>query len=349
MIKNVGTDADRFAPWSQQSLFLVWGPPSHGPRSQVFAQQLGIRDCYFLHCTKRRGLWAAPWKYTYQALHTLPLLFRRRPHVVFVQSPPSFAALFVYIYCALTRSCFVIDAHSDAFQRACWTWPRWLYTFLARQAVTTIVTNEHFQQQLQQRGAHGFILRDIPTTFPTGAPYPLEGKFNLAVVNTFAMDEPLPEILEAAKSCPDVHFYVTGSTKRASSGLLASAPENVHFTDYLPRDSYYGLLNSSQAVLCLTTRNHTMQRGACEALSLGKPIITSDWPLLRTYFHQGTVHTPNSAAGICRAVTAMQRNHRMYRTGIHLLQSEQQEQWREQLHALADRIERSMQEKGVAR
>ena len=31
-------------------------------------------------------------------------------------------------------------------------------------------------------------------------------------------------------------------------------------------------------ILALTTHDHTMQRGACEAVSLGVPIITSDWP-----------------------------------------------------------------------
>ena len=55
------------------------------------------------------------------------LLFRRRPKIVFVQSPPSFAVLFVYLYCALTDSRFVVDAHSAAFLYAAWRRPEFLY------------------------------------------------------------------------------------------------------------------------------------------------------------------------------------------------------------------------------
>ncbi len=336
--KTNTTDARPFASLSKQSLFLVWGPPSHGARSRVFAEKLGIKECHFLHITSRRGFWAAPIKYSYQAVATLVLLFRKRPRIVFLQSPPSFAALFVYIYCATTKSQYIVDAHSDALQSVYWTRPRWLYNFLASKAVTTIVTNEHFRQLIQRRGGHATVLRDIPTTFFTAADYPVEGNFRVAVVSTFAGDEPLDEILEAAEKCGDVNFYITGSKKRASSGMLAGAPANVHFTDFLPNKSYYGLLQSSDAVMCLTTRNHTMQRGACEALSLGRPIITSDWPLLKDYFCQGTIHAKNTADGIRRAVVDMKRYHRRYETEIGVMQQEQQREWREHLEALVDLI-----------
>ncbi len=126
---------------------------------------------------------------TEKAVKTLALLFRRRPEIIFVQSPPSFAVFFVYLYCVLAgNGRFVVDAHSDAMQSPYWTRPRWLYRFLARQAVTTIVTNEHFQQQINNWGGHAFVLRDIPTTFPKAGSYPVNGKFSVTVVNTFAAD-----------------------------------------------------------------------------------------------------------------------------------------------------------------
>ena len=333
---NHATLFDRFR---KQSLFLVWGPPSHGPRSQVLARELGIEDLQFLYTTTRRGLWVAPLKYSYQAVKTLDVLFRKRPKIVFVQSPPSFAALFVYFYCALTNSRYVVDAHSDAFQRPRWTRPQWLYNFLARKAVTTIVTNDYFQQMIERRGGSAFVLRDIPTTFPKGNAYALNGKMNVVVVNTFRSDEPIQEVLKAAKSLDDIHFYVTGKKSEARREILASASENVHFTDYLPNETYYGLLNSSHAVMCLTTRNNTMQRGACEALSLGKPIITSHWPLLQNYFCKGTVYTDNTAAGIHQAVSEMRRNHQRYESEIRCLQIEQQQEWQEKQKTLVNVLE----------
>src|SRR5512143_2950667 len=75
----------------KNALFLVWGPPSHGPRSQVLARELGIEALHFVHITAQRGLLLAPFRYAVQAVQTLLLLFRKRPELVLVQSPPSLA------------------------------------------------------------------------------------------------------------------------------------------------------------------------------------------------------------------------------------------------------------------
>lgn len=331
-----------FAPLRDETLFMVWGPPSHGPRSQVFARELGIKELHFVHGTTKRGAWVAPYKYSYQAVKTLLLLFQKRPRVVFIQSPPSFAVLFVYLYCVLTNGRYVIDAHSDALLSPYWTRPKWLHRFLARKAVTTIVTNEHFQEMLTAQGANAFILRDIPTTFPEGGSFPLNGAFNVVVVNTFAADEPLPEILSAAENLEGVKFYVTGKKSRAGENFPTSYPDNVHFTDFLPNENYYALLTGSQAVMCLTTRDHTMQRGACEALSLGKPIITSKWPLLETYFNKGTVHVDNSVHGIRDGVEMMRGAYGRYQSEIKQLQKEQQQEWHTKIALLTKLIQQSL-------
>jgi glycosyltransferase involved in cell wall biosynthesis len=194
-------------------------------------------------------------------------------------------------------------------------------------------------------GAHAFVLRDIPTTFDRNGEYPLNGKFNVVVVNTFSQDEPLDQVLAAAKNLPEVEFHITGKKKMAAPETLAQAPANVHFTDFLPDASYYGLLNAAQTVMCLTTRNHTMQRGACEALSLGKPIITSDWPLLQTYFHQGTVHVANTSEAIQQGVRQMQENYPLYQTEIKALQLEQQRECQEKVALLMNLIQTSLERK----
>jgi glycosyltransferase involved in cell wall biosynthesis len=331
-----------FTQLSRQALFLVWGPPSHGPRSQVFARELGIDELHFVYSLTKRGGLTTPLRYAYQAVQTLRLLFRERPKVVFVQSPPSLAVWFVYLYGALTDNRYVVDAHSAALLSPYWTRPQWLYRFLARKAVATIVTNEHFERMIMDWGGKAFILRDIPTTFPQAGSYDLaENSFNVAVVNSFAPDEPLDEVLEAAAELTDIHFYVTGRKSRANPGIIADAPTNVYFTDFLPDESYYALLRGSDAVMCLTTRNYTMQRGACEALSLGKPIITSDWPLLRDYFNKGTVHVPNTSDGIRHGLMQMRAQRELYEAGIVQLQIDQRHEWESKIKSLANLIEQS--------
>ena len=323
-----------FAMIADQSLFLVWGPPSHGPRSQVFAYELGIQEVHFLNVTSRRGIWSALFKYPLLAIRTLGLLFRKRPSLVFVQSPPGLAILFVFLYCMLTGSRYIVDAHSAALLLHVWTRPRWLWAGLARQALATIVTNEDFARTIRSWGGRALVIRDIPSTFPEGGTYPLNGDFNVTVVNTFAADEPLEQVLEAARGLDGVHFYITGRVNRGDPRLLERVPSNVTFTDFLSAEQYYALLRGGHAVMCLTTRDKTMQRGACEALSLAKPIITSQWPLLKEYFHEGTVHVDNTSTGIRQGVQKMCSHYEEYVSGIRALRVRQQAEWREKLSEL---------------
>jgi glycosyltransferase involved in cell wall biosynthesis len=218
-------------------------------------------DIRFIHVTDRRGRLLAPDKYVRQALATLRCLIRERPRTVLVQSPPSFAVLVVYLWSLVTGASFIIDAHSDVMDNPYWTRPQWLHHHLARRAAATVVTNQHFADRISSWGARALVIRDVPTTFEVGSAWPSDGRFQVALVNSFGPDEPLQDVLTAAASLPEVRFCVTGSLQRAPEGLLEDAPANVTFTDYPPDDRYYALLSSSDAVICLTTRDHTMQQG----------------------------------------------------------------------------------------
>jgi glycosyltransferase involved in cell wall biosynthesis len=325
----------------RDALFLVWGMPSQGPRSRVFAKELGI-EAAFVHSTKWRGPVTAPFRYASQAVKTLLLLSRRRPRVVFVQSPPSFAVMFVALYCGLTGASFLVDAHSAAMQSPYWTRPRWLHALLARRAVATIVTNERFADIIHGSGGRALVIRDIPTSFPGGRRRPTGADFNLLVVNTFSADEPLREVVAAAREVPEATFHVTGDLKRGRGRIPPDRPGNVRFTGFLPTEAYYELMASSDAVMCLTTRDDTMQRGACEALSMGRPIITSDWLLLRDYFRKGTVHVDNGAIGIRDGVRAMMRDHSRYEAEITSLQGEQRREWASVLGSLVRLVDSSL-------
>jgi len=178
------------------------------------------------------------------------------------------------------------------------------------------------------------ILDDVPTQFPAGKPYPVNGQANIAVISSFAPDEPLETIVTAALNLPNVHFYITGDCKRASKSLLAKTPANVTFTGFLPDSDYFGLLRSVDVVMVLTMRDHTNQRGACEAVWLGKPLITSDWPVLRRYFDKGTVHVDNSVESIQQGLLEIQMNLSDFQAGILVLQEERRRQWYERAEAL---------------
>lgn len=322
--------------------FVVWGPPSHGPRSRVFARKLGI-PIAFIYSTRRRGLLVAPWKYMYQLVMTARLLIRARPDLVFVQSPPSFAAAVVALYTGLTGGSFVIDIHSDAMLTPHWQRPRWLHRLVRKRAIANIVTNETFRDEIERDGGTALIIRDIPTRFVVGPPPNLENGSHILVVNKFAPDEPVEAIRAAAELCPDVQFHMTGSLERAPQSLVDRLPPNLRLTDYLPDSDYYALMAASDAVMCLTTRDNTMQRGACEALSMGRPIITSEWPLLQSYFDQGTIHVRATPEDIAHGIRKAVERKKSLTEGIAELALRQETEWVEasnQLSTLLDGIKR---------
>lgn len=317
------------------AMFLAWSPPSHTRRSELMARELGI-PLRRVHVLKK-GLYLAPLRYAIQSLLTLIILFRERPKAVFVQNPSIFASLFAWIYCALTRSSLIIDSHTDALQSEVWKWSLPLHRFLSRRAKVTLVTNAYLAQIIQGWGAKSQIIVDVPSELPKGKPYPLAHPFNIAMVSSFAPDEPLAEVVRVAEKLPDVGFYVTGNPAWGAKRLPDPLPVNLHLTGFLTDDAYYGLLRSVHAVMALTKENHTMQRGACEAVWLGQPIITSHWPVLRQCFHKGTIHVDNTTKGIEAGVLQMRAAYEQLAEDVKLLQDERRQQWQEivnQLRAL---------------
>lgn len=318
----------RDRPHLPRAVFVVWGPPPKGRRSLVLGTDLGVEEVAYLADSWRSGVAADPLKYPRLLWRTATLLARRRPRVVFVQSPPTFAVWTVALYAAITGARFVIDAHSDAFQRARWTRPLWLNRVVARRAAATLVTDQHWADRLARDAAPVLVVPDIPqpTNSPDRGPDPPGAGFHVMVVNTWSPDEPLLQIMSAAAELPEVTFHVTGRRDRRLDAL-GPIPANVRFTDFLADDDYGRLMASVHAVVCLTTRDHTMQRGACEALSAARPIVTSRWPLLQRYFSDGTVHVRNTSDEIRDGIRTLMIHHGEYAAAISALRDQRRDEW----------------------
>lgn len=321
-------------------VFLAWAPPSHSGRSQLLSAKLGI-ELISVHYLKMRSRFPL-LKYTLQTFKTWWELARRRPHVVFIQDPPIVAALAVWLYGLLTGARMIIDSHTDALLAAWWRWSLPLHRFLSRRAICTIVTNDYLRDMVESWGAPALILADVPTEFRYRE-YPLDTPFNIVMVSSFSYDEPRRRVFEVARRLPDVHFYITGNLKLARPDELESAPPNVHFTGFLPFEDYYGLLAAADAVLVLTTEDHTLQWGACEAVSLNKPVITSDWPFLKSYFYKGTIHVDNSVEGIYQGVLQMQQEHDRLEREVRELHLERQHEWEQKRAELMSLIQRALE------
>jgi glycosyltransferase involved in cell wall biosynthesis len=147
------------------------------------------------------------------------------------------------------------------------------------------------------------------------------------VPSSFAHDEPVSEILDAASVLQDAVFYMTGDISRVNRSLLEQKSQNVVFTGFLDKDDYVRLLDDSDAVMALTTRDGTLLAGAYEAVALEKPLITSNRGPLVRYFDKGAIHVDNSAKEIISAVKAVPQKKRQMNREMHLLKEEKIRDW----------------------
>ena len=267
------------------------------------------------------------FKYLSQSFKTLKALFTHRPRVVLVMTPPVVACIPTWIYTKLTRAQYIIDAHSGAFLDKRWTSILFLHKFFSRHAALTLVTSEFWAELVSSWGANTKIVSDVPVCFEEPRYTKLQGRINMIFISTFTRDEPLREFLSAARQSPDIQFYVTGRLKDANPEVLNNAPKNVVFTDFLTNADYVGLLLASDAVICLTTADHTMQRGAYEAVYLGKPVITSNFGLLRKSFPAGTIHVGNNPEEIAFGILEMKHNLERYQREVQQLRVEKLHCW----------------------
>lgn len=294
-------------------------------RNELIAQKLGA-SVHWITLGGRSVRWQTPLRYAVHTAQTWRVLQREHPDLIIVQNPPIFCVGVAYFYSRLHGAQYVIDSHTGAFVPP-WSWSRGLHRWLAQRARVTLLHNR--DQLADVRGWRGlfFVLEDNPELAHANGDYPLSRQFNIAVISSFAPDEPLDAVFDAARILDDVDFYLTGDAGRAGARWLEKMPHNVHPTGYLPYEQYASLLYSTDAVLALTTRDHTLLCGAHEATAVGTPLIVSDWRILCERFPRGTVHTPNTVSGICEGVRRVQREQAALRRDMLTLRTELQADW----------------------
>ena len=301
-----------------------------GGRSyMVYAPSLGSRASTIL------------LKYAVQWIRSSRILRRERPDTVFVMTPPVFAALPAFWYAWRHGKQVVLDAHTGAFVLPRWRHFQWLQRLLCRRAATTLVSNDHLAELVQAAGGHAVVVPDVPIVFGRVEPPPPSQAFTVVAVCSFDQDEPVEAMFDAAARVPEVRFFVTGKPKRLPPDVTARIPANVTLTGYISDERYGGLISSADAVLVLTTLNHTMQRGAYEAIYQGTPVIVSDWPILRDAFPEGAVHVDNTAEGIAAGIRTMAADVDTYRGGARRLREQKLARWESTRQRILGRISAS--------
>jgi hypothetical protein len=324
-------------------VFIVWAP--YSPRSKNLSERLDAH-LYLISYKFKRKIYSII-KYPLLFAKTLYILKREKPEIILCQSPPIFCALAAMVYQYLTgreNSAVLIDAHTQSFDKP-WSYFKALNRLALRRASMVIVTNVELQSKvLLNYGINPIVLEDRIPDFDmsSSASYQNLKKtntkekdddddnnlfFKVAVISSFAADEPLENVLDSAEDLMDVKFFITGDKSKADKQLLKRKLNNVVFTGFLDHGAYISLLRNVDTIIVLTKRDRTMLAGAYETLALEKPLITSNWVPLKQYFNKGAIHVDNSSDEIKQAIKTVQRKKEELAKDMHQLKIEKINEW----------------------
>lgn len=271
--------------------FVSWTPH---PRAADLARVLGAE----LYVPAR---WArrlpAPLRYAVQGAMTFGWVWRRRLRNVLFTNPPFVAGLPLLAVARLLPLRIWCDSHSGAFNDPRWRRFRRLNAWVMRRCAGVLVATDRLAGSVRAAGARPFVVGDpiFDLREPRRSPAP---DAPLVATLGYEFDEPIDELLEAARRCPEMRFVLSG---KAPAGVRSRAPSNCEFSGWLPADEYDEALRRARAVICLTTREDTMQRGGYEAVQRGIPLIVSATRALMGWHGESATYAASDAVSIARA------------------------------------------------
>lgn len=296
-------------------LYIAWTAFQRRPASM--APLVGLR-CHFLPLSyKGPSHLRRAWHYAALMLRTWRLLRAQAPAAVWLQLPqmPLLWPALLYRMLLAPSVRIVADCHNAAFVPP-WSRLPFGLKLLAR-CDLVLVHNADVAAQARALGVPGDrlqVLEDVPPRRAAGPapalPALLDGRPRPWVIfpGSFGRDEPIAEVLEAARRVPGASFVVTGRIGNAARNGhdLGALPPNVLLTDYLPLADFEALLTHADLVLALTNVDGIQLSVCNEALGWGKPMVMSGTPLLRALFGGGArvldSHAPEEMAAAVREV-----------------------------------------------
>jgi glycosyltransferase involved in cell wall biosynthesis len=255
-----------------------------------------------------RGPATAPLRYVINSLRTLAWLTRHRPRTLIVQNPPIVLVVIAFLYTRLAGAQLVLDSHPVSFGRKddrIWRLFAPLHRAIARRAALVFVTVEELADEVRGWGGHPLLVHEAPPPSPESAtPRAREDGRPVALfVCVFEADEPVDEVIAAARACPGVTFQITGALEKAAAHVGdAELPPNVELVGFLGPEDYAAALSGADVVLALTTESTSVVRAAYEAVYAERPLVVSDWPELRSLF-PFAVAAGNTGPQIAEAVS----------------------------------------------
>lgn len=297
---------------------IIWIDWVYDGRSQNLADRFGVRYFPLGYFSKRPGLFFVFLRYFLASINMIFLLASRNPKIIIMTGSPPFPHFIVYLLSKIKNIKYVIDTHSGYFDDKKFDIFPKLRKKIMADAFFHIVTNDAHKNIVEENNGTAYILGVLLEDSNNIKGHNFEKNKNFVWVSGYHYDEPLDIVFDVAKAVPDVNIYITGNIQKAPKLFREKCElfENVILTGFMPEEKYISYIKGSTAVIALTTRDNTMQRGAYEALSYNIPIITSNWNLLKGSFFKGAIHINNTAIELRSAIRSICDNLDNFRKDI---------------------------------
>jgi Glycosyl transferase 4-like domain len=292
--------------------FIAWSPIAG--RSEEIARALGGEARCF-YGRGRFGKLSVLARYARSALGTLSYLRTRRPRAVIVTNPPLIPGLLAWAYARRSGARVALDSHPGGFGLQGDRVSRLLqplHAWLARRVTATLVTDQRLAHRVAEWGGRAEIVHEAPVEWVSdeGGPPPGHPRPRVLFVCVFQRDEPVAEVLEAARRAPELDIHVTGDLEKCPAKLRSVAPANVQYTGFLTGADYEQAVRDADVVLALTTEPSSVVRAGYETVYARRPLVVSDWPASRETFPHA-LHVENEpwaiVAGLRQAIDERDR------------------------------------------
>jgi len=286
-----------------------------------------------------------PLDYLLKSAVSIFHLLRFRPDAVWTQLPPTVLVDIVLTYRKIFKrdAVLIADCHNVCFRKK---WSKYLNVNNINRYDIILVHNDDVLKAALQQGvavSKTYILEDRPAVAKpelTAALFPQNARPMVVMPCSFADDEPIDTVFEAARIIPETDIYISGNHQRASSRFnLALKPENVHLTGYLSLSEYEKLLLLSDLVLGLTTEPDVQLSVANEAVGFEKPMALSDTPTLRRMFHRGAVFVETgNPRSIAEGITTALNKRDSLLDEVRTLKTERNSRWEKMAEIIINKI-----------
>jgi hypothetical protein len=240
------------------------------------------------------------------SIWTLKILFVYRPQVIVIQY--SFLLLIltaIYKLFRLRRIKLVVDCHTKALRRQAKGilnfifWPIKIMSF--KGADLTLISNEGLIPDIKKLHSNFIILPDKIPNYIFNL-LPVKNEKYCVYVSSFAVDEPIKEILEVANILRNkIKLYWTGKFPPYVKDLV-SEKNNVILTGYLKEDQYFSLIQNADCILAMTTEEDCLQSAAYEALAVEVPFVVSKTKALMKFFEDAAIFTTHTPVQIAKSI-----------------------------------------------